>query len=166
MCERCGVYVWTARAKVYVDDAGFTLQPEGGWPRAISATAEQNRTGGSRRRRQQTPDTAADTRPHTQPLQRPVPQVRVVHWPPTCVGVWGTQADIGTVGNVQTDMQRRGACQPRNTTEHVVEVSPAVLRRLATTEKLKVSALRCVRSQPPRSLTHTHTVSHPCDVRV
>jgi hypothetical protein len=43
---------------------------------------------------------------------------------------------------VHTDMRVRASRHQRTTTEDVVEVSPAVLRRLATAEKLKVSALR------------------------
>jgi hypothetical protein len=77
--SRCvsGAGVCTARAKVYVDDAGmgFTLQPEGGWPRAILASADTSLTSGSRRRRHQTPDAAEHSRPHTQPTPRPVSQV-------------------------------------------------------------------------------------------
>ena len=97
----CEWWVWvgvrTARAKVYVDDGGhgFTLQPEGGWPRAITATSVQS----SRRRRQQTPDAAAeDTRPHTQPLPRPVSQVRDVDPSRIRAGVWWR------LGFVETDM--------------------------------------------------------------
>ena len=53
----------------------------------------------------------------------------------------------------------------------MVEVSPAVLRRLATAEKLKVSAMRCVRSLfsmpgPPHLHTRRQSHSHPCGVYV
>ena len=64
-----------------------------------------------------------------------------------------------------------GVRQPRTTTEDMVEVSPAVLRRLATAEKLKVSAMRCVRSLfsmpgPPHLHTRRQSHSHPCGVYV